>query len=40
MDPITIITMLCVAGVVWGGIAFFIRKAVKYERIKQKNGKE
>lgn len=40
MSPITIITMLFVAGIVWGGLLFFLRKAFKYEKLKMKNGKE
>jgi hypothetical protein len=40
MDFITIITMICVLGLVWGGLIFFISKAFKYEKLKQKNGEE
>jgi len=40
MALITIITIICVLGVVWGGLLFFITKAFKYEKIKQKNGEE
>jgi len=40
MSLITIVTMLIVAGIVWGGLLFFLRKAFKYEKIKQKNGEE
>ena len=40
MDVITIITGLVVIGIVWGGLLFFLRKAFKYEKIKQKNGEE
>ena len=40
MNFITIITMICVLGLVWGGLIFFISKAFKYEKLKQKNGEE
>ena len=40
MNVVTIITALIVIGIVWGGLLFFLRKAFKYEKIKQKNGKE
>ena len=40
MDIITIITMICVLGLVWGGLLFFISKAFKYEKLKQSSGKE
>lgn len=36
----TIITSLVVAGIVWGGFIFFLLKAIKYEKVKLKNGKE
>jgi hypothetical protein len=36
----TIITALIVAGIVWGGFIFFLFKAIKYEKVKLKNGKE
>jgi len=40
MNVITIITALIVIGIVLGGLLFFLRKAFKYEKIKQKNGEE
>ena len=40
MNMVTIITALIVIGIVWGGLLFFLRKAFKYEKIKQGNGKE
>jgi len=40
MDIITIITMICVLALVWGGLFFFIKKAFKHEKMKQKNGEE
>jgi len=36
----TIITMIIVLGIVLGGLSIFIFKAVKYEKLKSKNGKE
>lgn len=30
--------MIVVLGIVWGGLSFFLFKAVKYEKIKGKNG--
>lgn len=36
----TIITAIIVLGIVWGGLAFFISKAIKYERLKSINGEE
>ncbi len=38
MEPVTIITMILVSGLIWGGFAFFLSRAVKYERIKEQNG--
>jgi hypothetical protein len=40
MDLITIMTMICVLGLVWGGLLFFIGKAFKHEKLKLKNDKE
>lgn len=40
MDISTIITMIIVIGIVVGGLSIFIFKAVKYEKLKSKNGKE
>ncbi|MDH3267283.1 MAG: MetS family NSS transporter small subunit [Ignavibacteria bacterium] len=40
MNLVTIITMICVLGLVWGGLIFFISKAFKHEKLKLKNGKE
>ena len=36
----TIITMVLVIGIVWGGLAFFLYKAMKYEKVKSQNGKD
>lgn len=39
MDVSTLITMIIVLGIVWGGLSFFLFKAFKYEKLKSKNGK-
>ncbi len=39
MAIITVITMIAVLGVVWGGFAFFLSRAIKYEKIKEEDGK-
>ena len=36
----TIITALIVLGIVWGGLVFFVCRALKYESLKSKNGKD
>jgi hypothetical protein len=36
----TIITMVIVLGIVWGGLALFLIRAIKYEKVKFKNGEE
>lgn len=40
MDASTIITMIIVLGIVWGGLSFFLFKAFKYEKLKSQDGKE
>ncbi|KAA0240523.1 MAG: MetS family NSS transporter small subunit [Ignavibacteriota bacterium] len=40
MNTLTIITALIVIGIVWGGLTFFLSRALKYEKMKQENGKE
>ncbi len=40
MQGITIFTMVLVLGVVWGGLIFFLTRAVKYEKLKAKNGEK
>ncbi len=40
MKFITIATLIIILGIVWGGFSFFLSKAVKYEKIKNKNGKK
>jgi len=40
MNSLTIITAVIIIGIVLGGLLFFISKAFKYEKLKQKNGKE
>jgi hypothetical protein len=40
MDTLTIITAILVIGIVWGGLTFFLSRALKYEKMKQENGEE
>ena len=40
MELSGIITMIVVLGIVWGGLTFFLSRAVKYEKFKRKNGEE
>jgi len=40
MGFFTIITAILVIGIVWGGFAFFLSRALKYEKLKLKNGEE
>jgi hypothetical protein len=40
MDAVTILTAVIVAGVVWGGMGFFLSRAIKYEKVKSKDGEE
>jgi len=35
----TIITLVIVVGLVWGGFGFFLLKAFKFEKMKRENGK-
>lgn len=39
MALITVITMVIVLGTVWGGFSFFLSRAIKYEKLKEENGK-
>ncbi len=38
MNVFPILTMVIVLGIVWGGLAVFLFKAVKYEKLKDTNG--
>ena len=40
MNAFTIITAIIVVGIVWGGLSFFLSKALKYEKMKMKDGEE
>jgi hypothetical protein len=40
MNIFTIITAVIVIIIVWGGLTFFLSRALKYEKIKMKNGEE
>ena len=40
MNIATIITMVLVLGIVWGGLIFFLLRAIKYEKVKTQNGED
>jgi hypothetical protein len=40
MNLLSILTMAVVLGTVWGGLAVFLFKAVKYEKIKDTDGEK
>jgi hypothetical protein len=40
VDLFTIITAITVIGIVWGGLTFLLKRALKYEKLKMKNGEE
>jgi hypothetical protein len=40
MNIYSIITAVIVIGIVWGGFAFFLSRALKYEKMKMQNGEE
>ena len=40
MEASAVITMIAVLGLVWGGLAFFLTRAMKYEKIKRTNGEK
>lgn len=40
MNIFTIITAVLVLSIVWGGLVFFITRAVKYEKKKMIHGKK
>lgn len=40
MNVFTIITAILVLGIVWGGLVFFISRAIKYEKLKKENGEK
>ncbi len=40
MEVSAIITLIVVLGLVWGGLAFFLIRAMKYEKIKRTNGEK
>ncbi len=40
MEVSGIITLVVVIGLVWGGLAFFLSRAMKYEKIKKANGEK
>ena len=40
MELSTIITMIVVLGIVWGGLALLLLRAINYEKLKSKDGKQ
>lgn len=40
MNIFTVITAIVILGIVWGGLVFFVSRAVKYEKLKMRNGEE
>jgi hypothetical protein len=40
MSIFTILTAVIVVGVVWGGVTFFLTRAMKYEKLKERNGEK
>jgi hypothetical protein len=40
MNIYTVLTIIIVISIVWGGVIFFLSRAWKYEKLKIKNGKE
>jgi hypothetical protein len=40
MNIFTVITAVIVISIVWGGLTFFLSHALKYEKMKMKNGEE
>jgi hypothetical protein len=40
MNIFTILTAVVVLGIVWGGLTFFLTRAMKYEKMKSENGEK
>lgn len=40
METTTLVTIILVLGIVWGGLSFFLFKAFKHEKLKVKNGEK
>jgi hypothetical protein len=40
MEVSTIITMIIVLGIVWGGLALLLHRAINYEKLKTQDGKK
>ena len=40
MNIFTIVTAVVVLGIVWGGVIFFLTRAMKYEKLKEENGQK
>lgn len=40
MNIYSILTMVIILGIVWGGVVFFMTRAFKYEKLKKNNGEK
>ncbi len=40
MNTYSILTMIIVLGIVWGGVTFFMIRAYKYEKLKGSDGEK
>ena len=40
MELSGVITLVLVLGLVWGGLSFFLIRAMKYEKMKKNNGEK
>jgi len=40
MNIFTILTAVVVLGIVWGGLTFFLTRAMKYEKMNTENGEK
>ncbi|HKI78884.1 MAG TPA: MetS family NSS transporter small subunit [Ignavibacteriaceae bacterium] len=40
MSIFAIFTAIIILGIVWGGLTFFLTRAMKYEKLKSDNGKK
>ena len=40
MELSTVLSIIIVLGIVWGGLAYFLIRAIKFEKIKFKNGED
>ncbi len=40
MEVSTIVTMIIVLGIVWGGLALLLLRAINYEKLKSQDGED